>query len=131
MFDNMIKIMCKWKEGIVTGMTKLLHKPSNGGGQRRPSCVKVSVIVAEGYGQRIGVLLLVSKVDYEILQWHGSAPKKNTHVFRSSLRPIPIPTSFPSSSAARKPISKVIPLDHLRKMNVVNVSNVRERWAGW
>jgi hypothetical protein len=33
------------------------------------------MIVAEGYGQRIGTLFF-SNLDYEILQGNGSAPKK-------------------------------------------------------
>jgi hypothetical protein len=55
-------------------------------------------------------------------------------VFRNSLRPIPNLITSPISPAAREPISVAIPFDLVRKRRVtmedVNVSNVRERWAG-
>jgi hypothetical protein len=62
------------------GITECCKNQANGDRQRQSSCVKVSVIVAEGHGLRI------STIDNEILHWNGGAPKKKKlqefpHVF--------------------------------------------------
>jgi hypothetical protein len=69
--------------------------------------------MAGGYGQRIGILLFVSNVNYQILQWKES-----------------VITTYPSSSGAREPISVAVSFNLLRKRRVrmedVKVSKVRE-----
>jgi hypothetical protein len=57
MFEAML--MCRWQR-VVLEWLNCCKTQANGDGQRRPSCVKVPVIVAEGYGHRIGILLLVT-----------------------------------------------------------------------
>jgi hypothetical protein len=86
------------------------------------------VIVAEGHGQGIGVLLLVSST---IRFYNG----RGVHLKKKKMaRAFPL-TTCPSSPSSRKSIFVVTSFDPLKKRRVmmedVNVSNVRERWPGW
>jgi hypothetical protein len=91
------------------------------------------MIVAEGYGQRIGILLLVTSKFYNGIGVNLKKLRGFPHVFRNPLRPIPYLATCLSSPAAREPVSVVISVDLPRKRKVmmedVNVSNVGERWA--
>jgi hypothetical protein len=94
------------------------------------------VILLEGCGQIIGILLLVTSTMrfYNGMGVHVEKAARPIRCFRNPLRPIPNLTTCPSSSGAREPIPVVILLNLPIKKRVlvrdVSVSNVRERWAG-
>jgi hypothetical protein len=93
-------------------------------GKADQPCQK-GLVVSKGSKQTISDVWLC--IAYIIYSGKVSASKKSCLVFRNPLGPIPNLTTSQSSLSARKPISIVIPFDHLRKKGAmiqkVNVSH--------
>jgi hypothetical protein len=78
------------------------------------------MVGAKGYGQRIGILLLVTSTT-RFYKGVGVHLKNTTRVspFRDLLRPIPNPSVRPFSPGVRESIPVTISFDLLRKRRIM------------
>jgi hypothetical protein len=78
-FEAGVKLMCKWRR-VVMRMAKLLYKSSK---WRRTKTAKLCKSIKDSSGRvwAKNWYTFISNLDYEILHWNGSAPKKKLRGF--------------------------------------------------